>query len=601
MNDKQRTFGQYDTPADVADLLLAFCLRKPTDRLLDPSCGAGAFLTRAAQMQTWLAPNHPLPFTLWGVELDSEPARLAQSALPQAHIIKTNFFRLQPGSNGPFGNHLFDAIIGNPPYTRAEWIDRLNQADQAITQLAIFDDRDGLPRALSTGRHPARSVLNRRSGLHAYFFIHGAEFLREGGRFGFVVPNSWLDVAYGERLKQFLLDHFRILAIIESSVERWFSEARVNTCLVVLEKCSQADERAGNQVHLVHLLRPLAELIPFEPDASRRLVALEELAGRLLPGRDSSNTELVARVIMQADLSAEERWGVAMRAPAIYRRARQATNLVPLGSWAAIHRGYTTGANSFFYLDPAVINKWAIESQYRRPLLKSLRHVTHRTITAANSDQQIIYIPTDADISGTAVGAYVAWGETQGFDRRTTCANRQPWYSLPDQEEAHLLLAKGIWQRHFAPLLLQNVLVDQQLYRLRLAEGIPLVAAAAILNSAWLALQMELHGRVNFGEGVLWLAGYELLDLRVPDPRYMLPGQLTALTDAFEPLLELPVIPVQEEANNSAWQAYNFIASEIFHFSDEEALAVNQALLERMNTRRLKARSLEAGTHTYSI
>ena len=61
------------------------------------------------------------------------------------------------------------------------------------------------------------------------------------------------------------------------------------------------------------------------------------------------------------------------------------------------------------------------------------------------------------------------------------------------------------------------------------------------------------------------------------------------MTDAFEPLLELPVAPVQDEADNSAWQAYNFIANEIFHFSDEEALSVNNALLERMNTRRLKA------------
>jgi len=591
MNDKQRTFGQYDTPADVADLILAFCHRHPADRLLDPSCGSGAFLARATQMQTWLAPDHSIPDTLWGVELDSRPAALAALALPQAHIINSNFFRLQPGSNGPFANRLFDAIIGNPPYTRAEWIERLNQAGEAAMQMTIFDDDDSAPAGLMTGRkqHP---VLNRRSGLHAYFFVHGAEFLREGGRFGFVVPNSWLDVAYGERLKQFLLDHFRVLAIVESSVERWFSEARVNTCLVVLEKCSEAEERATNRVRLVRLLRPLAELIPYEQDDPQRLSVLEGLTIRLLPGRDSSSPELVARVIYQSDLSADQRWGVAMRAPAIFTRARRATNLVPLRNWTAIQRGYTTGANAFFYLDAQKVNKWGIESKFRRPLLKSLRHVTHRTITAADSNHQLLCLPADADLSDTAAGDYVAWGESQGFHRRTTCANRQPWYCLPDQEEASLLLAKGIWQRHFAPLLLQNVLVDQQLYRIRLTGGIPPIAAAAILNSAWLALQLELQGRVNFGEGVLWLAAYELLDLRVPDPRTMLPGQLTALTDAFEPLLEMPVASVQEEADNPAWQAYNFIAAEIFHFSDEEARSVNKSLLERVATRRLKARAL---------
>lgn len=44
MTGKQRTWGQYATPTDVADLLLGFCLRRPADRLLDPSCGDGALL-----------------------------------------------------------------------------------------------------------------------------------------------------------------------------------------------------------------------------------------------------------------------------------------------------------------------------------------------------------------------------------------------------------------------------------------------------------------------------------------------------------------------------------------------------------------------------
>ena len=55
MTGKQRTWGQYATPTDVADLLLGFCLRRPADRLLDPSCGDGALLRRAAHWRGWLA------------------------------------------------------------------------------------------------------------------------------------------------------------------------------------------------------------------------------------------------------------------------------------------------------------------------------------------------------------------------------------------------------------------------------------------------------------------------------------------------------------------------------------------------------------------
>ena len=44
MITKQRAWGQFATPTDVADLLLGFGLRRPSDRLLDPSCGDGALL-----------------------------------------------------------------------------------------------------------------------------------------------------------------------------------------------------------------------------------------------------------------------------------------------------------------------------------------------------------------------------------------------------------------------------------------------------------------------------------------------------------------------------------------------------------------------------
>lgn len=155
-----------------------------------------------------------------------------------------------------------------------------------------------------------------------------------------------------------------------------------------------------------------------------------------------------------------------------------------------------------------------------------------------------------------------------------------------------MLLAKGIWQRHFVPLLVENVLVDQQIYRLRLADGVPPLAAAAILNSAWLALQMELNGRINFGEGVLWLAAYEVLDLRVPDPRYLPPGQLTALEDVYEPLLELPVKPTKEELAHPGWQVFHSVASEIVHFTAEEVSSVIDSLQQRISVRQQKASKL---------
>jgi len=585
MNEKRRTYGQFETPIDVADLLLGFCLRRPSDRVLDPSCGNGALLSRAAGMQRWLDPWHGSTSTLWGVELDPEAAESAREALPKAQIINRDFFELQPEAD-----RLFDAIVGNPPYTRAEWIERLEQDSRYASQLKIFGNVSGdgqedetVP---TTRRYP---FLGRRAGLHAYFFIHGTSFLREGGRFGFVVPNSWLDVAYGQRLKQFLLEHYQILALIESNVERWFDEARVNTCLVILEKCSDAEKRAANRIRLVRLFRPLDELIPYSDNDRQRLSHLERLVGRMLPSGDQRGRDLAVRVIGQRELTAGEKWGVTLRAPAVYRRQSQQASLAPLKHWAKVRRGYTTGANSFFYLNDETVSEHGLEGRYLRSFLKSLRGVNRRRVTVADCDMQLFWSGQEPIPEDTAAADYIAWGESQGFHRRRTCAARNPWYALPGQDAAALLLAKGIWLRHFTPVLEGDIRVDQQLYRLSLADEVPILAAAALLNSAWMAVQLELCGRVNFGEGVLWLAAYEVEELLMPDPCYMPDEKLTDLEAAFKPMLDRPLTAMPEEVHSEAWAAFNAVVASIIGFTAAETTAVNEGLVERLVARQAKA------------
>ncbi len=587
MPGKQLTYGQFETPADVADMLLAFCLTSPEDRILDPSCGNGAILARAAQIQRWLDPDRTSSARLWGVELDPEAAAQAQSLVPEAHIIGRNFFEMQPWPDGPF-----DAIVGNPPYTRAEWISRIDK-DETISnalarQLSMFDDVNS-ERPASQKRGQDGPLLSKRAGLHAYFFIHGTQFVREGGRFGFVVPNSWLDVAYGERLKQYLLEHCRVIALVESNVERWFSQARINTCLVILEKCSDSTIRANNQVNMVRIRRPLREMIPFEKTDSRRLHFLKELTDRMMSETAREGDELSVRGVPQKSMAPAEKWGYILRAPPVLLRRSQAIELHPLKSWATVKRGFTTGANAFFYLNQDTIEKWEIEPEYRRPLLKSFRHLKSRRVSSKECDLELLSVQADDIVNDTAVGEYIAWGESQGIHRRRTCSGRKPWYGLPQQVAPPLLLAKGIWERHFAPVVEDAIVVDQQLYMTNFADGTRLHAAAALLNSAWFELQLELHGRVNFGEGVLWLASYEIENLLLLDPRYLSAVQADELASTFKGLLDRPVGNIRDEVSQPDWQALNAVVFDILGLSPSEGLAITEALLERISTRKAKA------------
>ena len=49
---------------------------------------------------------------------------------------------------------------------------------------------------------------------------------------------------YGFALQGWMLRHFRILAIMESAAEPWFEDARVKTCVAILQRCD--DEAATN-------------------------------------------------------------------------------------------------------------------------------------------------------------------------------------------------------------------------------------------------------------------------------------------------------------------------------------------------------------------
>jgi hypothetical protein len=579
MTGKQRTWGQYATPPDVADLLLGFCLRGAGDRLLDPSCGDGALLRRAAQWREWLASGEAAPGALYGVELDPDAAETA-AILSGASIYRANFLTLPPATLPAF-----DAIVGNPPYTRAEWIRRL---DVAAEQLPLFptggEDETAAPGIVP---HDLGRALGRRAGLYAYFFLHSLGFLREGGRLAFVVPNGWLDVAYGDGLKQFLLDHYRIVAVVESAVERWFPAAGVNTCVVVLERAG-AGQRAANRVRFVRLRRPLAELLAHDPADSRRAAAVESLITRLLPAADRDSDTAAVRVRPQAALAAGDRWGTLLRAPDVYLR-QPPRRPVPLAAWAAVHRGHTTGANAFFYLTPRQVERWGIEAEYRRPLLKSLRGARRLRLSAADCRHELLVIPPDRIPAGGA-RAYVAWGEAEGVAARTTCATRRPWYALTESPPGGLLLAKGVWQRHFVALGEDGLAVDQQIYRITPAAGVAPEVAAALLNSTWFALGCELGGRVNLGEGVLWLAGYELGQITLPDPRGLGDGERRALADAFGRLAALPIPGADAPPGEAQW-ALDEVVFDLLGLAATEREAARRALGDCLAGRRRRARS----------
>ncbi len=66
-------------------------------------------------------------------------------------------------------------------------------------------------------------------------------------------------------MQEFFLKNAKIIAIIESKVERWFEDADINTCIVILEKLEgekHKEERDENLVRFVQIKKPLSDFIP---------------------------------------------------------------------------------------------------------------------------------------------------------------------------------------------------------------------------------------------------------------------------------------------------------------------------------------------------
>ena len=185
--DERHILGQYFTNTDVVDLILKFCVKHEDDKVLDPSCGAGTFLVRAYQQKKLMnqrKDHTEILDTLWGNDIAKFPAHLATINLAINDLSKTknypnilheDFFALHVGTEGfeaenwrkrrakTLGKNekevtyprWFDAIVGNPPYTRQEEI-----PDTGVDKELLIES------ALMLGEKKLADI-SKRAGIHA--------------------------------------------------------------------------------------------------------------------------------------------------------------------------------------------------------------------------------------------------------------------------------------------------------------------------------------------------------------------------------------------------------------------------------------------------
>lgn len=497
---ERRRFGQFYTSPDVVDLINAFCIRTPDDHVLDPACGGGTFLVRAYARKRELTRSAGRPSVthedllsqIFGVDIGAFPAHLSTINLAVRHlsdeanyprVARASFFDAQAGiplydipltgdSTRSIALNNVDAVVGNPPYIRQEGIN----SDDKSSYVELFKSE-----------WPGQTSLSRRSDIYIYFFTHAASLLKSGGYLGFITSIGWLDTEYGFKLQEFFLRNFRIIAVIESQVDKWFEDARVTTAVTILRREHNSEKRENNLVRFIQLQKPLDEVYsavlgrPLGNEATRQ-ADMDEVRGLIEGIHEPQNTEYWrVRVRAQSILwqdgiepptdGAEGsdgpgryragKWGQYIRGPSSWFELmeRAGSSMTPLQELATVRFGFKTGADRFFCVrdvtqqhldevrDPRGFrDRWGIsrkdtrririvldgsdvehlvERRFVEPELHSLMEVQRAVVGAKDVGRMVINASVPrASFRRTHFADYVAYAEREGWHTGSTVASR---------------------------------------------------------------------------------------------------------------------------------------------------------------------------------
>jgi len=654
---ERHNLGQYFTRTDIVDLILNFCLKNPTtDKVLDPACGTGTFLIQSYFLKKLLDPtlsHKEILSHLWGVDIAKFPAHLSTINLairdlrekdnyPQ--IFQNDFFELtlgglldHPNIDGKIVKRLdgtnqkipypkiVDAIVGNPPYTRQEEIEDISGTDQFYKESLV-------EKALNDAYGRKIANISKRAGIHAYFFIHGFKFLQNGGRFGFIVSNSWLDVDYGKGLQEFFLKNAKIIAIIESKVERWFEDADINTCIVILEKLSgekHQEERDKNLVRFVQLKRPLTDFIPSfstnPQEQKERLTKIRQLIDLIMVHDRYFEDEKIRiypkkqRELWDEGFDEESqsfvgsKWGKYIRAPQIFFKILEKCKdkLVPLKTVADVKFGIKTGANEFFYLTEEEIKKRGIEKEFwmhqdekgnwvPNYVIKSPRECKSIVVDPKDLKYRVLMIHKDKEqLKGTNILKYIKEGERKGFHKRPTCASREKWYELPDIKAP--ILSKRFVDVNFGYFLNnQNFFIGDTFFAIKPKENT--LEIIAFLNSTLGSFLTEIYGRTVMGEGVLLIYGPEIKPMPVIKSTAVI--SKTDLNEIIKKYLLINRKSIFEEIGANKKDEFclskvnpmirkldEVIMGQILELTESEQIEVYKSLIDLVSSRVAKAKS----------
>ncbi len=471
--------GGYYTAPDIAIFLTRWALQPRPKRLLEPSCGDGAFIEAVSQL------NHSSLRDLTAFEIDSAEAakarrRARKIRAPRIKVLAEDF--LECGFSNLVRTGPFDAVVGNPPFIRYQYLD-----DACQMRMRKIFERFDLPFAGHTN-------------AWVPFVLLSINCLKPGGRLAMVVPAEILHVLYAEPLRAFLSNNCSKILLIDTE-ELCFSDTLQGVVLLMAEKRS-SDQSQTDRIAIA----PVADRSFLKEDPEAQFEKAHFTDTKDLKGKW---TRLILTENERTLLDAVE------RSPAVFQ----------FQQIARVNVGIVTGANKFFLVPDSVVSRYKLQpwaapmfgrSQHARGVIYDGRaHDENRREGLATNF--LWFKETEVTDFPETVREYILMGEADGLHRRYKCRIRKPWYNVPSVSSAPVAMLK---RSHLYPRLVLNRLgafTTDTAYRVRPFRVGPTQLVCSFINSLT-ALTAELEGR-HYGGGVLELVPSEIERVLVPVTR----------------------------------------------------------------------------------
>jgi adenine-specific DNA-methyltransferase len=483
--DRAKALGAYYTDSQIADFLVWWALRQPTDMVMDPSFGGGVFLRSAGKRIRDLRGTPSAQ--VFGVELaDNVHAEISvllqrEFGVSRQNLVLSDFFEVLP-SRMP----QVDAVVGNPPFIRYQRF-KGDTRQRALSRAA----EEGLK-------------LSALTSSWLPFLIHSIRFLRTGGRLAMVIPFEVSHAGYAQPVLHHLAQRFESVTFLTFR-RKLFPDLSEDTLLLL------ADGRRDGAAVARFQIRDLAH--------AGGLYGIQALDRRPLTGLRRLNTERIA--------SGEERLIeslISRKARTLYQELRTARDTTWLGYLADVGIGYVTGANDFFHLSSETAEEWTIPGRYLRACVRRSRGLTGLRLTrqdwsgllASGEAGYLLELPATGPLPD-GVNRYLEHGKRGGVHKTFKCSNRSPWYRVPHVYEPDAFLT---YMSGGVPRLVANdagVVGPNSLHILRLHDGARITSSilAALWQTSLTRLSVEIQGHA-LGGGMLKLEPSEAEQVLLP-------------------------------------------------------------------------------------